>query len=402
MSGSVGFALCRARGHHTPGGMHRGTGCVVFPGVRYDSNVETPQTKRSRSIRATIPAAGLDGALGTRDIYMTAVSPRIGRSSQQISRALAASLYAQAGAARWGLAIEQFTERLRDSAARHLGDLSAAPAEIERYLTTLRLEDLALAAACAAGLDAAWEYFVANYREQLYAAARAIVGTPRDAERARELADSLYADLYGLPGAGGARRKPLFAYFHGRSKLSTWLRAVLSQRYVDSLRAGRRQVALDDVGEFSESNAVDERVGGTRSPAHAASTRAPEARDPDREKYLDLLHSALAEALARVSAEDRSRLRAYYLDSLTLAEIAKQRGEHEATASRHLERCRRELRTYVERRLLDGAPQVDGGATRPALSAAQVALCFEYAVEDWPFDLKSELDRGSGDEPGIP
>jgi len=335
---------------------------------------------------------------------MTAVSPRIGRTSPQISPALAASLYAQSGAARWGLALDRFTERLRDSAARHLGDSAAGPAETERYLKSLRLQDLALAAACAAGLDAAWEYFVANYREQMYAAARAVVGTPRDAERARELADSLYADLYGLPGAGGARRKPLFSYFHGRSKLSTWLRAVLSQRYVDSLRAGRRQVALDDVGEIGESNTVDERVGAARSPAHAAaSTHAPpEARDPDRERYLDLLHAALAEALARVSDEDRSRLRAYYLDSLTLAEIAKQRGEHEATASRHLERCRRELRAYVERRLLDGAPHEDGRATRPALSAAQVALCFEYAVEDWPFDLKSELDRGSGDEPGVP
>jgi RNA polymerase sigma factor (sigma-70 family) len=334
-------------------------------------------------------------------LYMTAVSPGIGRSSPQISPALAASLYAQSGAARWGLAIEEFTERLRDSAARHLGDSSAGPVEIERYLKSLRLEDLALAAACAAGLDAAWEYFVANYREQLYAAARAIVGAPRDAERARELADSLYADLYGLPGVGGARRKPLFSYFHGRSKLSTWLRAVLSQRYVDLLRAGRRQVALDDVGE---STAINERVDGTRSPAHAAAATpaAHEARDPDRDRYLDLLHAALAEALARVSDDDRSRLRAYYLDSLTLAEIARQRREHEATASRHLERCRRELRAYVERRLLDGAPHEDGRTTRPALSPAQVALCFEYAVEDWPFDLKSALDGGSGDEPGVP
>jgi RNA polymerase sigma factor (sigma-70 family) len=333
---------------------------------------------------------------------MTAAAPTADRPSPKIPPALAASLYEQSGAARWGLALDRFTESLRASAACHLG-AAAGPAETDRYLKTLRVEDLALAAACAAGLEAAWEYFVAQYREQMYASARAIVGTPRDAERARELADSLYADLYGLPGASGARRKPLFSYFHGRSKLSTWLRAVLSQRYVDTLRAGRRQVALDDVGEFGEPSAIDERVGATRSSAHAAaSTHAPPGpRDPDREKYLNLLHAALAEAFARISAEDRSLLRAYYLESLTLAEIAKQRGEHEATASRHLERCRRELRAHVERRLLDGAPQLDRRAPRPALSAAQVSLCFEYAVEDWPFDLKSALDRGSGDEPGV-
>jgi RNA polymerase sigma factor (sigma-70 family) len=327
------------------------------------------------------------------------------RARPYIPPALAASLYAQSGAGRWGLDLARFTECLRASAARHFGDSPGDSAEIKRYLETLRLEDLALAAACAGGHGDAWDYFVANYREQLYVAARAIIGSPRDAERARELADSLYADLYGLPNAAGARRKPLFAYFHGRSKLSTWLRAVLSQRYVDLLRAGSRQVALDDVGASGEVSHVDERGEGTRLRARAAAAvpaRPAEPRDPDRDRYLGLLHAALADALARASADDRSRLRAYYLDSLTLAEIAKQRGEHEATASRHLERCRRELRERVERRLFDGDASHDGRVARPALSAAQVALCFEYAVEDWPFDLSSALDRGSGDEPGVP
>jgi RNA polymerase sigma factor (sigma-70 family) len=327
------------------------------------------------------------------------------RARPHIPPALAASLYAQSGAVRWGLDLERFTESLRASAARHFGDSPGDSAEIKRYLETLRLEDLALAAACSAGHAEAWDYFVAHYREPLYAAARAIIGSPRDAERARELADSLYADLYGLPNAAGARRKPLFAYFHGRSKLFTWLRAVLSQRYVDLLRATSRQVALDDVGEFGEVGYGDEHGEGNRPRARAAaavSGRRPDPDDPDRDRYLALLHAALADALARASADDRSRLRAYYLDSLTLAEIAKQRGEHEATASRHLERCRRELRERVERRLLDGDASRDGPAARPALSAAQVALCFEYAVEDWPFDLRSALDRGAGDEPGVP
>jgi len=324
------------------------------------------------------------------------------RVRPHIPPALAASLHAQSGAARWGLDVARFTERLCESAARHLAGSSAGPAELENYLKSLRLEDLALAAACAAGLGEAWDYFVATYREQLHAAARAIVGSPRDAERARELADSLYADLYGLPGADGARRKPLFSYFHGRSKLSTWLRAVLSQRYVDQLRAGRRNVALDDVAEIGEPRENNDRGESAPPRARAISARPADARDPDRDRYLSLLHAALREALVRASAEDRARLRAYYLDSLTLAEIARQRGEHEATASRHLERCRRELRAHVERRLLEPEPSLDGRAPRPALSAAQVALCFEYAVEDWPFDLKSALDRGTSDEPGVP
>jgi RNA polymerase sigma factor (sigma-70 family) len=334
---------------------------------------------------------------------MTAAQHRNDRVAPRIPPALAASLHAQSGAARWGLDVAPFTERLRESAARHFADSSPVSAELESYLNSLRLEDLALAAACAAGLSDAWDHFVANYRESLYAAARAIVASPRDTERARELADSLYADLYGLPGATAARRKPLFSYFHGRSKLSTWLRAVLSQRYVDSLRAGRRNVALDDVAEIGEPRENNNDRGEAAPPrGRAVPARLAEAHDPDRDRYLALLHAALREALAHVSADDRARLRAYYLDSLTLAEIAQQRGEHEATASRHLERCRRELRAHVERRLLEGQPSPDGRAPQPALSAAQVALCFEYAVEDWPFDLKSALDRGSGDEPGVP
>jgi DNA-directed RNA polymerase specialized sigma24 family protein len=171
---------------------------------------------------------------------------------------------------------------------------------------------------------------------------------------------------------------------------------------VDHLRAGRHEVALDEVADFGEMRADENHGEAARRSARAAAARLPEPRDPDRERYLALLHAALAEALASASAEDRARLRAYYLDSLTLAEIAKQRGEHEATASRQLERCRRELRAFVERRLLEGRAQQDAGDAQPALSAAQVALCFEYAVEDWPFDLKLALDRGAGDEPGVP
>lgn len=87
-----------------------------------------------------------------------------------------------------------------------------SPVEVEAYLASLRVEDLALACACREGLAPAWDYFVEQYRDGLYAAARAIA---HGESRARELADSLFAELYGL-GPPEARR-PLFGYFHGRS-----------------------------------------------------------------------------------------------------------------------------------------------------------------------------------------
>src|SRR5438093_688088 len=100
--------------------------------------------------------------------------------------------------------------------------------------------DLELAARCAAGDAAAWERFIVEYRPVLYRADDALDRSGG----ARQLADSLYAELYGV-GDGGERRS-LFQYFHGRSSLATWLRAVLAQRYVDRLRLQKRLQPLPD------------------------------------------------------------------------------------------------------------------------------------------------------------
>jgi len=77
------------------------------------------------------------------------------------------------------------------------------------------------------------------------------------------------------------------------------------------------------------------------------------------------------------------RLALYYVQDLTLAQIGRLLGEHEATASRHLDSTRRELRRRVEEIL-----RAENG-----LSDAQVRLCFTYAVEEWPFDLTAPLEK---------
>src|SRR3954471_3671344 len=101
--------------------------------------------------------------------------------------------------------------------------------------------DLELARLCAAGDERAWERFVREYRPILYRAADALDRSGA----AREIADSLYADLYGIKD-GERERQSLFRYFQGRSSLATWLRAVLAQRYVDRLRVQRRLEPLPD------------------------------------------------------------------------------------------------------------------------------------------------------------
>jgi RNA polymerase sigma factor (sigma-70 family) len=223
---------------------------------------------------------------------------------------------------------------------------------------------LALACACSAGTAPAWDFFVAQFRPELYRAARAIAGE----SSGRELADSLYAELYGLREAGG-QRKSLFDYFHGRSKLTTWLRAILSQRHVDEIRRSRRTEPLEDRDGEDSSETVAARNGA-----------ADVLLDPERRKYLAILQATLTVALDALVPRERLRLAYYYVDELTLAEIGKLLGEHEATVSRKLERTRKDLRG-----------RIDAALRERKLSDAQLRLCYEYAREEWPFDLTLRL-----------
>jgi RNA polymerase sigma-70 factor (ECF subfamily) len=216
-------------------------------------------------------------------------------------------------------------------------------------------DDVALAAACAAGDEAAWERFVREYRPVLYRAADALDTTGR----ARELADALYADLFGLTERDGERRS-LFRYYQGRSSLATWLRAVLAQRYVDLLRAARRLDPLPD----------DESAAPAATP------------DLDRARNTTRFERAFAQSLSDLDARDRLRLGLYYTQELTLAQAGRLLRESEATVSRQLARTRRAIRDAVERRL-----RTEG------LGDAEIAECFEAATADpGEIDLNRELN----------
>ena len=309
-------------------------------------------------------------------------------------------LHAEAKGARWGLARNRFAEALRRSAEKRYGGARAGAAEVEAYLKSLHLEDLALACACGEGLEAAWEFFIKHFRQELRAAARAILRASGagDATRAEELADSLYAELYGVSPTGTGRRKSLFEYFHGRSKLSTWLRAVLAQRHVDLLRTSWRTVSLEtEEGEapYKLSAGSPSELRGKKWSPHPLARRADSQQaDPDRERYLARLDGALSAAFGRLAARERMLLACYYVDQLTLAEIGRTLSEHESTVSRQLDRIRRELREAVTQTLFRGAPARDGHGPEPGLDEAQVELAFEYALSDWPFDLSRALSKG--------
>jgi RNA polymerase sigma-70 factor (ECF subfamily) len=277
-------------------------------------------------------------------------------------------LYRQADAERWRVPMHRFAEAL-ESSAGHAG-AGVRSGDLERYLSALHLKDLALACACAAGDESAWEHFILEQRPFLYRGADAL----DPAGGARDLADSLYAELFGLRERAGERQS-LFRYFHGRSSLTTWLRAVLAQRHVDRLRTHRRLEGLPDEDS-------SEALQAPSSPI-----------EPDRHRYLQLMRHTLERAVAELPPRDRLRLACYYAQELTLAETGRLLGEHEATSSRQLARTRKTIREDVERQL-----RVECG-----LTDAEVAQCFACVSEDaGPLDLRRMLDADSGRKESTP
>ena len=281
----------------------------------------------------------------------------------RLDDSLVQRLYARAAAERWGLSTDAFASFLSASAHREFGNESPDARRLERHCSSLHLEDLALACACAEGIERAWDDFVVRYRPVLYRAADALDQTGG----ARELADSLYAELFGLRSRDGERQSHL-RYFHGRSSLVTWLRAVLAQRYVDRRRLDARAEPLPD----------DD--GGAAPVSARAADPAPSLL-----RFIELIRRVIAAAVADLPARDRLRLRCYYAQEMTLAQIGKLLAESEATASRSLARTRRVIRERVERTLRD-----------EGLSESEIADGFAAVSEDaGPLDLAELL----GDEP---
>ena len=267
-------------------------------------------------------------------------------------------LFVASRAARWDVTFDSFAAAIAASVSHRFGSASADAEEVDRFVRALHIEDLGLACACQQGHEGAWEHFVREVRPPLYAAARTIAG-----ESGRELADGLFAELFGVNEKGESRRS-LLSYYHGRARLGVWLRTVLAQRHVDTRRAGARSAPLDDTLDRPDT-------------PHVAF-----ASDPHRQEYVRRAQAALDAAVARLDARDRLRLRMYYGEQLAMAQIGSLLGEHEATVSRRLNRARRQLRESVESTL-----RHDYG-----MSAAAIRECMSQAAESPELNISVVLD----------
>ncbi len=269
-------------------------------------------------------------------------------------------LYEKSRGAEFGVTREQFDSVLAEIARKYL-PADAAHHDLRELYASLRAEELALARACAAGHERAWEVFLTRYREKLYDIAGYIT---KESSTARELADSIYAELYGTATRDGQRASKLASYT-GRGSLEGWLRTVMMQEHVNRYRRQRRLVSLDEETEEGTQFATPE-----SEPAIAIDPR---------------VEAAIDEVLAALPAEDRFVLASYFLDERTLAEIARTLGVHESTISRKVDKLAKLLRK-----------QILAALGRRGMSRRQAQEAIEVDVRDLRVNIRSRLAQETG------
>ena len=273
-------------------------------------------------------------------------------------------IWARSRAADWGIQRQAFAEILVAVAGKYLPS-EITQGEAASFFETLKLEELALARGCAAGHERAWEVFLTRYREKLFEMA---LGIAREGAAARDLADSLYADLYGVNSRGGDRVSKLASYT-GRGSLEGWLRTVMAQEFVNRYRKTRRTTSLDEEVEQGRQFAID-----TPDPAENSAIASNDPR----------VEQATQEALTSLPAEDRYVLASYYLDGRTLAEIARTLGVHESTISRRVDKLAKGLRK-----------QLLSALGRAGMSRRQAEEALDSDVRDLRVNVRTSLAQDS-------
>jgi RNA polymerase sigma-70 factor, ECF subfamily len=274
---------------------------------------------------------------------------------------IAGELHAKCAAEQFGLSCDDLARILGEVTKKYLG--AASPAQLRVFCTSLKIEELVLARACAAGNERAWEVFMVRYREKLYDIGLHIA---REDSAARELSDSLYADLYGTVMRNGERVSKL-SFYTGRGSLEGWLRTVMAQEHVNRYRRQKRMVSLDEETEEGAQFATPD-----PEPAQAVDAR---------------LESVTDEVLGALAADERFILAAYYLDGRTLAEIARLLSVHESTISRKLDKMVKSLRK-----------QVLAGLARKGMSRRQAEEALAIDVRDITLNLRDRLAQDSSPE----
>lgn len=249
--------------------------------------------------------------------------------------------------------------------------------EISKFIEEMQADDLCLIIACERGDEKAWTDLVERFTATVRSAARS-ASTNEDA--AEELAQSIWAELYGLRARKDGMPASKLAYYSGRGSLGGWLRAVVTQLAVDTFRRQSRLVQTEEDADLERLARVAEGqpiVAGIPTPEESMSNRFAQ---------IDM-QRALQRAVQELLAEDRLLVKLYYFDNLRLREAGAVLGVHEATASRRLTRIQTDLRKRVTKILVN-----ERGWT-----PAETERSFADVAQHLDTDLESLLSKEAAD-----
>jgi RNA polymerase sigma-70 factor (ECF subfamily) len=275
------------------------------------------------------------------------LSPVESSGHQSLLNEGAARLLARANDAR-SLTRESLVPRISAAVEKYLlkNDPNTSKADISKFIDEMQADDLCLIIACESGDENAWNDLVERFTATVRSAARS---ASSNEDAAEDLAQSIWAELYGLRTKKDGKPASKLAYYSGRGSLAGWLRAVVAQLAVDVFRKQSRLVQTEEDTDLDRL-ARDANIG--EGQPVLARIPTPEESISNRFAQTDM-QQALNRAIQELVAEDRLLVKLYYFDNLRLREAGAVLGVHEATASRRLTRIQTDLRKRVAKILID-------------------------------------------------
>ena len=186
--------------------------------------------------------------------------------------------------------------------------------KIDKFLQSVKKEDLFLALGCAAGNERAWWEFDHQHRAYLERVARHLASTDLSAQ---EVVDRVYVELYGTKIVDG-QRVSKFANFSGKGSIRGWLRTVIWHSLVDLHRASPDEVSLDEmtenVGEgHAHSSFAEDDLGGEDEMLD----------DISRNRYRVATVKSISKSFKDLDDHEKLLLLYYHSEGLKLREISR-------------------------------------------------------------------------------
>jgi RNA polymerase sigma-70 factor (ECF subfamily) len=231
-----------------------------------------------------------------------------------------------------------FAARLRD-----------ARGASEVPLAELRIADLYLATACAAGEPAAIAILERDILRDVPSFLRRFrAGADFVDEVTQRLRERLL--VAPAPAPGGEPTRPRIADYAGRGPLRAWVRVAASRLAIDALREG----GAEPGAELLSSDAID-----LAPPADLALVHA---------RHRDGLAAAMTAAIESLTRKQRNLLRMHYVDGFTLDRLATAYKVHRATVARWIADARDEILTRAYDQV------AEAGALSPSEFESMVAV----------------------------